>query len=186
MRRQQDLRGADRGRAQEHHARLVRPALLRLGIDDAHAGNAPLGVVVVEALDDRVGDDGQVAGVLRGRQRGGQRGEIRAVAAAAFAMRALLAGAAAQRDVLGRGFGEMRAASGRDAPRRKLPLDGFLERDFQAVQIHGRQEMPVGQLLEALVARPRCRRIAPPGRTRATDPRSGSASRRRGRPAGWR
>ena len=54
---EQDLRGRDRRGAQEHHARLVAAPLLRLRIDDAHRGNAALGVIVVERLDDGVGDD---------------------------------------------------------------------------------------------------------------------------------
>ena len=122
-----------------------------LRVDDPHAGYAAFGVVVVETLDDGVGDHGEVAGLLRRRQRGRQRREIGAVAAAALASAAQLARAAAERDVFGRGLGQMRAAPDGNAPRGKFRFDLVLECGLKAVERHRRQELPVRQLCQSFV-----------------------------------
>src|SRR6185295_6390906 len=72
------------------------------------------------------------------------------VAAATLTGAAQLAGAAAERDVLGRGLGEVRASADGHAPRRVIGLGLLLERSLEAVEIERWQELPVGQLLESL------------------------------------
>ena len=67
FRRQQDLRGADRRCADEYHPSLIGTALAGIRVDDAHAGHPAFGVVVVEAFDDRVGDDREISGFPRRR-----------------------------------------------------------------------------------------------------------------------
>ena len=108
-------------------------------------------MVVVETFNNGVGDDGQVAGFLRRRQRGAQRRKIRAVPAAAFANAAQLTRPAAERDVLRGGFREVRATSDRHAARGMVFFGPLLERDFQAVERHRRQKQAIGQMLEAFV-----------------------------------
>ena len=51
------------------------------------------------------------------------------------------------------GVGSVRCAQRPDghAPRRMFGFDLLLERQLEAVELHGRQELPVGQLLETLV-----------------------------------
>ncbi|EEF25498.1 conserved hypothetical protein, partial [Ricinus communis] len=141
LRLQQDLQGAVRGRIQEDHLRAKAQALARLRIDDAHAGGLLRLRVDVDRFHDAVRADREQARLLRGRQRGAQRAEIRAERAAAVADVAPLARAAAVQR-----FRQVGHAADRHAAVLPLRLDGALEVFFQRRHLERRQVVPVGEV----------------------------------------
>ena len=140
---QQDLGGPERARAQEDHARPELERLFRLAVHDAHARDAVGRLVVDERVHDRVGPDGQVAGCLRGGERGRERAEVGARRAAAVARAAVVAA----RPALVRLRQDRRAADRHRAPgvaARDRLLDVRLGRRHR----HRRQKLAVGKLPE--------------------------------------
>src|SRR3989454_1027251 len=95
LRVQQDLRRGEGRGAQENQPPGVVARRLGMRVDHAHAHGAVGPLVVDDAVHDRVGDDTELAGLPRGRQRGAQAREVASVAAATRALVTRLAGAAA-------------------------------------------------------------------------------------------
>ena len=101
-------------------------------------------------MDDGIGNDGQVAGALGGRQRARQAGVIAADRAAAFAKRAGLASAATKLLVMRFGLAEIGGAPRNDLAARKRLLDCRLEHQLAIVEPESRQKFAIGQLRQAL------------------------------------
>src|SRR2546422_722182 len=101
---------------------------------------SPLAVgplVVDDAVHDRVGDDTELAGLPRGRQRGAQAREVASVAAAARALVTRLAGAAAVVR-----SGQVGNTRHRHAPPAEHPLDSPLHQPLGTVHFPRRGELP--------------------------------------------
>src|SRR2546422_99615 len=117
---------------------------LGMRVDPAHARGAVGPLVVDDAVHDRVGDDTELAGLPRGRQRGAQAREVASVAAAARALVTRLAGAAAVVR-----SGQVGNTRHRHAPPAEHPLDSPLHQPLGTVHFPRREELPLPQMPEA-------------------------------------
>src|SRR5439155_1503589 len=109
-----------------------------------HAYRAVLPLVVDHAVDYRVGDDGQVAGFLRRRQRRAQAREVAAVAAAAGALVPRLAAPAAVVRL-----GQIRDPRDRHVAPGERALDPPPHDVLGTVHLPRREEVTVRQVREA-------------------------------------
>ena len=123
--------------------------LVGLRVQHAHAGRAPRAVVVDQLVHDRIRPQRHVAGRFGGGQRARIAAEVRAVRTAANAQVAVLA-RASLRTV------RKRSRQMRDAADRELALElvrhRLLQMSLDAVEVHRRQELAVGQLRQSFGA----------------------------------
>src|SRR5213083_1019067 len=144
LRVQQDLRGAERRGAEKHDPAEILTRRLGVRIDHAHARRSVPALVVDDAVDDCVGDDGETPRQPRRRERRRETREVAAETATAGALIAGLAGPAAQMRLR-----EVRDARDRHAPSRKGALDAPLHHALGAVHLPRRQKLAVGEMAEA-------------------------------------
>ena len=144
LRVQEDLGGAEGRGAQKDQPPGVLARLLRIPVDHVHAYRAVLPLVVDHAVDNRVGDDGQVAGFPRRRQRRAQAREVAAVAAAAGALVPRLAAPAAVVRL-----GQIRDPRDRHVAPGERALDPPPHDVLGAVHLPRREEVTVRQVREA-------------------------------------
>ena len=142
----QDLRGTERGRAQEDHLGVEFHLLVRFRIQHTHAAGPVVLRVMDELVDDRIGPQRHVSGFLRRRKRAGVAAEVSPERTAAPAQIAVLAGAALR--AVRERRGEIRGpADGERAAH--FVGERLLQVQLDAIQLHRRQEFAVRQLLVA-------------------------------------
>ncbi len=147
LRVEKDARAVQAARAQDHDLGLEVHHLACVGVDHAHAARLARGRVEEHLGNDRVGPDGQVAGVARGVDERGRRveGGVDVAPAPAPASSQALRPVLVVEDAVG---GHARAA-GDVAPAHLC--DGALEGDLHAVELARALEDPVRHLLQAFV-----------------------------------
>ncbi len=142
---------ADGRGAPEDDLGLVDPAFLRVAVDDPDAGRFLGFRIIDDAMDDRIGDDCQIARRLGRWERRAQARVIGTVGTAALADRTILATVAPERLVMGLRLAQIGDAAGDHLARRELRLHALLEFQLGIVEIECRKKLAVGKLREALL-----------------------------------
>src|SRR6266550_5393396 len=140
---EQDLGGADGGRAQKDEPARVLARLLRVRIDHADTRRPVRALVVGHAVDDRVGHHRQFP---RGPRRGQRRAQAREVAPVAATARALVAGLAWAAAVVR--LRQVCDAGHRQVAPRKRALDPLAHVALGAGHLPGREKLAVRQVRE--------------------------------------
>ena len=148
---QQQRRRIDRRGVEEHHPGVIGRGDLAQPVDRPHARDPPGRGVIDHALDDGVGDHGQVAGRPRRRQRRGLGRERRPQRTAVVAAHIALAALAPQVHLRLGHPAQVRAATHQEAPRRERRFDAALGVLLDAVERERRQEITVRQLRDLVV-----------------------------------